>query len=153
MCTSMISLSKIAHQMWRDHPFCQGNRTTGGGGWRQKGRGLDKILKKRGGGQYRGGLHKMGGGIPFCQLCIKNNLHINITGLTILAKNVISGIRNFWNKGSKKVVVYELNEAVNSSRTTINEKNSNYMKFDPNCINIDLFHHSFPKHPFSTPEK
>ena len=116
------------------------------GGW-------TKFKKKGGGGQYRGGLHKMGGGIPFCQLCIKNNLHINITGLTILAKNVISGIRNFWNKGSKKVVVYELNESVNSSRTTINEKNSNYMKFDPNCINIDLFHHSFPKHPFSTPEK
>ena len=64
MCTSMISLSKIAHQMWRDHPFSQGNRTTGGGGWRQKGRGLDKIFKKRGGGQYRGGLHKMGGGYP-----------------------------------------------------------------------------------------
>ena len=110
------------------------------GGW-------TKFKKKGGVGNIGGVL------IPFCQLCIKNNLHINITGLTILAKNVISGIRNFWNKGSKKVVVYELNEAVNSSRTTINEKNSNYMKFDPNCINIDLFHHSFPKHPFSTPEK
>ena len=132
-------------------PRKQDNR----GWWLEaKGKGIGKNLKKKGGvGNIGGGLHKMGGGIPFCQLCIKNNLHINITGLTILAKNVISGIRNFWNKGSKKVVVYELNEAVNSSRTTINEKNSNYMKFDPNCINIDLFHHSFPKHPFSTPEK
>ena len=28
MCTSMISLSKIAHQMWCDHPFRQGKKTT-----------------------------------------------------------------------------------------------------------------------------
>ena len=28
MCTFMISLSKIAHQMWRDHPFSQRNKTT-----------------------------------------------------------------------------------------------------------------------------
>ena len=27
MCTS-ISLSKIAHQVWRDHPFSQRNKTT-----------------------------------------------------------------------------------------------------------------------------
>ena len=25
---SLLSLSKIAHQMWRDHPFSQINRTT-----------------------------------------------------------------------------------------------------------------------------
>ena len=30
MCRSALSLSKIAHQMWRDHPFSQGNRTTEG---------------------------------------------------------------------------------------------------------------------------
>ena len=28
MCTSRISLSKIAHQMWHDHPFSQRNKTT-----------------------------------------------------------------------------------------------------------------------------
>ena len=29
MCTS-ISLSKITHQIWRNHPFIQRNRTTEG---------------------------------------------------------------------------------------------------------------------------
>ena len=28
MCTSMISLSNIAYQMWRNHPFSQRNKTT-----------------------------------------------------------------------------------------------------------------------------
>ena len=28
MCGSILSLSKIAHQMSRDHPFSQRNRTT-----------------------------------------------------------------------------------------------------------------------------
>ena len=28
MCGSIISLSKIAHEMWRVHPFCQKNKTT-----------------------------------------------------------------------------------------------------------------------------
>ena len=28
MCTSMISLSKITHQMWHDHPLSQRNKTT-----------------------------------------------------------------------------------------------------------------------------
>ena len=28
MCRSILSLSKIAHQMWSDHPFSQRNRTT-----------------------------------------------------------------------------------------------------------------------------
>ena len=28
MCTSMISLSKIARQVWCDHPFGQRNKTT-----------------------------------------------------------------------------------------------------------------------------
>ena len=50
MCgKSIISLSKIAHQMWRYHPFSQRNKTTkrevrvevGG-----EGGGLDKIRKR-----------------------------------------------------------------------------------------------------------
>ena len=57
MCTSMISLSKIAHQMWRDHPFSRikkDNRMSSGvGGWRRQGR-------------------EIGG--PFYQLCL--NLHL-----------------------------------------------------------------------------
>ena len=28
MCTSMISLSKVAHQIWNDHPFSKTNKTT-----------------------------------------------------------------------------------------------------------------------------
>ena len=28
MCRSISSTSKIAHQMWHDHPFSQRNRTT-----------------------------------------------------------------------------------------------------------------------------
>ena len=27
MCASMISLNKIAHQLWRDNPFSQRNKT------------------------------------------------------------------------------------------------------------------------------
>ena len=57
MCTSMISLSKIAHQVWCDHPFSQRNKTaewsvgwvlevTGKGGW-------TKFEKGEGGRQYR----------------------------------------------------------------------------------------------------
>ena len=48
MCT-FISLSKIAHQMWRDHPFSQINQTTERAvGWgleatEKGGRKLDKI--------------------------------------------------------------------------------------------------------------
>ena len=28
MCRSIISLSKITHQTWHNHPFSQGNKTT-----------------------------------------------------------------------------------------------------------------------------
>ena len=58
MCTSM-TLRKMAHQTWRDHPFSQRNKTTelavgmGFGGGGQK-----KFEKGEGGGggrQYRGG--------------------------------------------------------------------------------------------------
>ena len=52
MCRSMLSLSKIAHQMWRHHPFSQRNttpeRTVGVevGGDREVGeKGLDKFEK------------------------------------------------------------------------------------------------------------
>ena len=66
MCRSILSLSKITHQLWRDHPFIQRNRTTertvgvgvrgdrelGGGGW-------TKFEKKRGGvGNIGGGSSK-----------------------------------------------------------------------------------------------
>ena len=65
MCRSIITLSKIAHQMWCDHPFSQRTKTTErrGGGWRQQGRGDEENFQKGSGGrQYRGrGLHKVGG--------------------------------------------------------------------------------------------
>ena len=70
MCTFMISLSKIAHQMWRDHPFSQRNKTTqwavrngiGGNreeGWGEGGEGWTKF-EKEGGRQYRGVFIKQG---------------------------------------------------------------------------------------------
>ena len=52
MCTFMISLSKIAHQMQQDHPFSQRNKTTEWavrvvvGGNREGG--LDKVWKRVG---------------------------------------------------------------------------------------------------------
>ena len=49
-----VDPSKIAHQMWHDHPFCQRNKTTeiacGCEGWRWQGR---RDLKKKGGRQCR----------------------------------------------------------------------------------------------------
>ena len=60
MCRSILSLSKIAHQMWRDHPFNQRNRTikrTVGvkvGGYREAGRGDWTKFEKRGSRKYRG---------------------------------------------------------------------------------------------------
>ena len=59
MCRSIISLSKIAHQMWRDHPFSQRNKTTeravgvGVEGNREERGEVGQTLKKGGGGwQY-----------------------------------------------------------------------------------------------------
>ena len=52
MCRSILSLSKIAHQMWRDHPFSQRNKTTvevGVGGDREVGEGGGQNLQKGGG--------------------------------------------------------------------------------------------------------
>ena len=62
---SIISLGKIAHQMWRDHPFTQRSKTKG----RTVGWGLEVTGKGRGVGQNFGGLHKIGRGLePFWQL-------------------------------------------------------------------------------------
>ena len=60
MCRSMTPLSKIAHQMWRDHPFIQRNRTTertvavgvGVGDDRKVGEGWIKFEKRERGRQY-----------------------------------------------------------------------------------------------------
>ena len=49
MCKSILSISKIANQTCRDHPFSQRNKTTertvglGGGDDKEVGRVLDKI--------------------------------------------------------------------------------------------------------------
>ena len=51
ICRSIISVSKIVHQMWCDHPFSQGNKTTKRVVWvgigdnreRRGGGGVDKI--------------------------------------------------------------------------------------------------------------
>ena len=71
ICTSMISLSKIAHQMWRDHLFSQRNKTTewavGVGVEGNREGELDKIWKSRD-KQYMGSLHKIGRLGPHCQL-------------------------------------------------------------------------------------
>ena len=62
ICTSMI-LSKIAHQMWRDHPFSQRNKATE---W-AVGVGVGDKREVMGGGG--GCLYKIGGGLgPLCQL-------------------------------------------------------------------------------------
>ena len=71
MCISMISSSKIAHQMWRDHPFSQRKKKTKwvvgvGFGFDREG-GLDKIWKREG-GQYRGVFMKKGRLGPLYQL-------------------------------------------------------------------------------------
>ena len=59
MCRSIILLSKITHQMWRDHTFCQRNKTTEGvvgvglGGDRGSGA-VGQSLKKEGVGNIGG---------------------------------------------------------------------------------------------------
>ena len=83
MCTS-ISLSKIAHQMWRDHPFSQRNKTTEwadgvvtggdreGGMWAGQGGGV-LTKPEKGGVDNIGGLHEIVGLGPLCQLWIANS--------------------------------------------------------------------------------
>ena len=67
MCKSMI-LSRVTHQMWRNHPLKQWNKATkravgvediGGSGC------VGQNLKKEG-RQYRGGIHKI---VPLRTLC------------------------------------------------------------------------------------
>ena len=71
LCTSMISLSKIARQMWRDYPFTQRNMTTewaleGVRRQQERGRCCTKLEKKRVGNIREEGLHKIGGLGPLC---------------------------------------------------------------------------------------
>ena len=68
-------------------------------------------------------------------------LHINESGSVILAKNLISGIRNFWKKwdSQKRILVYNLNgrdASINSSKP---EYSSKYLKSDSNIT--DAFTH------------
>ena len=79
MCRSIISLNKIALQMWHNHLFSQRNKTAeravglGVGGDRE-GRGLDKLWKRRAGNEGGGGLHKvrgLGDLGPLFQLCFE----------------------------------------------------------------------------------
>ena len=57
MCGSIMLLSKKTHQMWRDHTFCQRNKTTervvGVGGNRERGA-VEQSLKKEGVGNIGG---------------------------------------------------------------------------------------------------
>ena len=68
MCSSILSLSKIAHEMWRDHPFSQRNRKrvrtvgVGVGGDRKVGMGVGQNLKKW------EGVGNIGGSAPLYQL-------------------------------------------------------------------------------------
>ena len=56
MCRFILTLSKIAHQIWRDHSFSQRNRATertvgvGVVGDKKVGERLGQNLKKKGGG-------------------------------------------------------------------------------------------------------
>ena len=74
ICRSIISVSKIVHQMWCNHPFSQGNKTTkrvvwvGIGDNRERRGGSGQNLIKGGLGNI-GSLHKIGGLRPLCQLC------------------------------------------------------------------------------------
>ena len=71
MCSSILSLSKIAHEMWRDHPFSQRNRKrvrtvgVGVGGDRKVGRGGGGGKKKK---KKGGGVGNIGGSAPLYQL-------------------------------------------------------------------------------------
>ena len=68
MCSSILSLSKIAHEMWRDHPFSQRNRKrvrtvgVGVGGDRKVRMGVGQNLKKW------EGVGNIGGSAPPYQL-------------------------------------------------------------------------------------
>ena len=73
MCKSILSLSKIAHPIRRDHPFSQRNRTMErtvgvGNGSNREVDGIGQNLKKRGRGNI-GGLDKIGRLAPLSQIC------------------------------------------------------------------------------------
>ena len=92
MCRSILSLSKIAHQMWHDHPFSQRNRTTersvgvrvGGDREIGGGEGVEQNLEKGEGlGNIGGALQKIGVSAPLCQHCketskISHPLHYSL---------------------------------------------------------------------------
>ena len=70
MCRSILSLSKISHQIKSDHPFGQRNRTTeravrvGVGGDREAGRKGGWAKFEKGGLAILEGHHKIGGWHP-----------------------------------------------------------------------------------------
>ena len=73
LCWSIISLSKITHQMWRNHPICQRNKPAKGA-LRVEVReemGLDKIRKK-GVGNIERVFIKWEGLRTLCQLWTRN---------------------------------------------------------------------------------
>ena len=78
MCRSVISLSKITHQMWHDHPFTQGNKkSSGGGGWRRNGKAVKGWVDNM------GSLHKIGARYPLCTMSypmIKAHVRVRIRG-------------------------------------------------------------------------
>ena len=61
-------------------------------------------------------------------------LHINQSGSVILAKNLISGIRNFWKKRDlqKTILVYNLNFRDTSINSSEHGDSSKYLKSDSN---------------------
>ena len=65
MCRSTLSLSKIAHQMWHDHPFSQRNRTTE----RVAGVGWTKFGKRRGLGNIGGSSKNCGVNTLYVKKC------------------------------------------------------------------------------------
>ena len=70
MCRSMISLGKIAYQMWHNYPFSQRNKKKIAAGVRTEDDGeggLDKISKRGGVGNVLGSSWNMGLGF-ICQI-------------------------------------------------------------------------------------
>ena len=146
MCRSMLSLSKIAHQMWCDHSFSQRNmtteRTVGVGSWRWQGSGGRGTKFEEGRGrQYRGDLHKIGGLASLCQL-FQETLKISnpqpFLALPISSKNFPSTlITAIFEKSHplfmKEGFDYELLDTVSTcvvSMIYICSNWTNYFKFD-----------------------
>ena len=105
MCRSIISLSEITHQMWRNYSFIQRNKaTTRAEVWGQV-RGSGQNLKKEGIGNNEGSFFLKQGLGTLCQLClvyskpwhIQNQRYIQNPG--ILSTLVYSGPCNIENPG------------------------------------------------------